>query len=276
MARYALIDGYLDTMRSEIRWRRDLDDLVSEMEDHLYSTVEDLLATGVGAKAAQRTTLDRFGEPKVLAAVYASTDSGGIAVPTRNTIRAGTFALAAAALWVAAAVTYALNRTVLDDWNRGIYGAYTALILAAGVLGLLAMVGASKRLGGLGKVGMIGLVITGVGVFMSLVAWALPLWMGLQGIGMLVFGTAALRRDIAPRTATLLVSSGFIIGVITYVVLTIAEFGPRDQWGDYPEAWVAGMVVGVSIAAVGLVGWGIWLRNEEPVDIDNDAPAITA
>ena len=163
-----------------------------------------------------------------------------------------------------------MNRTVLDDWNRGIYGVYTALIVVAGVLGLLAMVGASKRLGGLGKVGMIGLVITGVGVFMSLLAWALPLWMGLQGIGMLVFGTAALRRDIAPRTATLLVSSGFILGVITYVVLTIAEFGTRDQWGDYPEAWVAGMVVGVSIAAIGLVGWGIWLRNEEPIDIDND------
>ena len=97
MARYALIDGYLDTMRSEIRWRRDLDDLVSEMEDHLYSTVENLLATGIEPKAAQQDTLDRFGEPKVLAAVYASNNTGGIAVPTRNTIRAGTFALAAAA-----------------------------------------------------------------------------------------------------------------------------------------------------------------------------------
>jgi hypothetical protein len=44
MARYGLIDGYLDTMRTEIRWRRDLDEIVSEMEDHLYSTVEGLLA----------------------------------------------------------------------------------------------------------------------------------------------------------------------------------------------------------------------------------------
>ena len=46
MAHYALIDGYLDTMRSEIRWRKDLDDVVSEMEDHLYSTVEHLVASG--------------------------------------------------------------------------------------------------------------------------------------------------------------------------------------------------------------------------------------
>ena len=86
MARYTLIDGYLDMMRSEIRWRRDLDDLVSEMEDHLYSTVEHLLATGLEPSAAQQATLDRFGEPEVLAAVYASSNSGGIAVPTQSTV----------------------------------------------------------------------------------------------------------------------------------------------------------------------------------------------
>ena len=46
MARYALIDGYLDTMRNEMRWRRDLDDVVYEMEDHLYSAVEHLVTRG--------------------------------------------------------------------------------------------------------------------------------------------------------------------------------------------------------------------------------------
>ncbi len=40
MAEYVLIDGYLDTMRTRVRWRRDVEDLVAEMEDHLYSTVE--------------------------------------------------------------------------------------------------------------------------------------------------------------------------------------------------------------------------------------------
>ena len=37
MADYALIDGYLDSLRTAVRWRRDLDDLVAELEDHLYS-----------------------------------------------------------------------------------------------------------------------------------------------------------------------------------------------------------------------------------------------
>ena len=108
MARYALIDGYLDTMRNEMRWRRDLDDVVYEMEDHLYSAVEHLVTRGVEPGNAQRTTLDRFGEPKVLSAVYASTNNGGLAVPTRTTRRAGTFAFIAAGSWLAAAGAFAL------------------------------------------------------------------------------------------------------------------------------------------------------------------------
>jgi hypothetical protein len=279
MARYALIDGYLNTMRSEIRWRRDLDDLVSEMEDHLYSTVENLLATGIEPKAAQQDTLERFGEPKVLAAVYASNNTGGIAVPTRNTIRAGTFALAAAALWLIAAAVVITDWGFLneDNWQMG-YMLFSVTVLTAGVLGVLAAVGVSKRLGGLGATGMIGLVITSVGVLASVIAWAVYFWMGLQGIGLLVFGIAVLRSGIAPRWSTMFVSSGFLVGLITWIVADAAKFGDLDEWGDYPDALWAALIVGVVIVAIGLIGWGIWLRNEEPVDIDidNDAPAITA
>ena len=276
MARYALIDGYLDTMRSEIRWRRDLDDLVSEMEDHLYSTVENLLATGIEPKAAQRDTLDRFGEPKVLAAVYASNNSGGIAVPTKNTIRAGTFALAAAFFWIAAAVIYGVGIEG-DDWQTG-YLLFSIAILLGGILGLLAAVGVSKRLGGLGVIGMIGLVITGLGVVASMLAWAVPFWMGIQGIGLLVFGIAALRTGIAPKWSTVLTASGFALGIITFIAANAAELGDKDKYGDYPDAWALGGAVGMVIVAIGLIGWGLWLRNEEPVDIDkdNDSAAITA
>jgi hypothetical protein len=277
VARYALIDGYLDTMRSEIRWRRDIDDLVSEMEDHLYSTVENLLATGVEPKAAQQDTLERFGEPKVLAAVYASNNTGGIAVPTKNTIRAGTFALAAAFFWLASAaiVAYPVWISDSDEW-QGTYLLFSSAVLVAGVLGLLAAIGMSKRLGGLGATGMIGLVITGVGVVASVIAWAVPLWMGLQGVGLLVLGIAVLRSGIAPKWSTMFTASGFVLGVITFIVLRAAEFGERDEWGDYPDALWGALIVGVVITAIGFIGWGTWLRNEEPVDIESDTPAITA
>ena len=275
MARYTLIDGYLDTMRTNIRWRRDLDDLVSEMEDHLYTAVESLVSRGIETDAAQRTTLTRFGEPDVLTAVYASTDSGGLAVPTTFTKRAGTFALVSAGFWLAGAFAHLFMTIRSDEW-RPAYMVFSACILVAGVLGLLAMIGVNKRLGGLGTVGMIGLVIAALGVFTSIVAWAIFLWMTLQAVGYLVFGYAVLRRDIAPRVPTLFVSSGFIVGSIAFVVANVLKVGWRDSYGDYPLAWAIGSVTGIVILAVGLIGWGTWLRSEEPVTMDTDSTPIAA
>ncbi|MGB5432087.1 MAG: permease prefix domain 1-containing protein [Acidimicrobiia bacterium] len=273
MARYTLIDGYLDTMRSEIRWRRDLDDLVSEMEDHLYSTVEHLLAAGLEPSAAQQATLDRFGEPEVLAAVYASSNSGGIAVPTQSTVRAGTLALISAGLWLAAAVAYFMMVFFEDTWQV-YYGIFNALILAAGVFAVLAVLGVGKRLGGLGVAGMIGVAVAGLGVVASLIAWAIPLWMGLQAIGYLTIGIAVLRRGTAPRSSTLAFSSGFVIGVAAFFAADYAEVGPVDSYGDYPVGWMIGTAIGCTILAAALIGWGTWLRIEEPAEIQTTAVPV--
>ena len=275
MARYALIDGYLDTMRNEMRWRRDLDDVVYEMEDHLYSTVEALVTRGSAPESAQRTTLDRFGEPKVLAAVYASTNNGGLAVPTRTTRRAGTFAFIAAGAWLAAAGAFALETIFADQWQV-YYGVFSALILVGGVFTFLTMVGLGKRLGGLGAVGIVALAIAGLGVTASLVAWAIPLWMGLQGIGYLIFASAVRSRDTAPRPSTLAVATGFIIGVAVFIFANLAKVGWTDSYGDYPLAWAIGTATGLLILGSGLIGWGTWLRSEEPADIDTDATPIHA
>lgn len=275
MARYALIDGYLDTMRSEMRWRRDLDDVVYEMEDHLYSAVEHLVTRGAEVDDAQRSTLDRFGEPKVLAAVYASTNNGGLAVPTRTTRRAGTFAFIAAGAWPAAAGAFALETIFAEQWQV-FYGVFSALILIGGVFTLLTMVGIGKRVGGLGTVGLVALAIAGLGVAASIIAWAIPLWMGLQGIGYLIFASAVRSRDTAPRPSTLAVASGFIIGVAVFLVANLAQIGWTDSYGDYPLAWAIGTATGLLILGSGLIGWGTWLRSEKPADIDLDTTPIPA
>ena len=93
---------------------------------------------------------------------------------------------------------------------------------------------------------------------------------------MLIFGIAVLGRDVAPKWATLFVSSGFLIGTIAFVVGTAAEVGEPDSYGDYPVAWQIAVGVGTVLLAVGLIGWGRWLRSEEAIDIDNNTPAITA
>jgi hypothetical protein len=213
----------------------------------------------------------------VLAAVYASNNTGGIAVPTKNTIRAGTFALASAAFWLIAAAIIATDVGFLneDNWEAS-YMAFSASVLVAGILGLLAAIGVSKRVGGLGATGMIGLAITGLGVVASVLAWAVYLWMGLQGVGLLVFGIAVLRSGIAPKWSTMFVSSGFLVGMITWIVADAAEFGDLDEWGDYSDALWLGLIVGAVIVAIGMIGWGLWLRNEEPVDIEDNTPAVTA
>jgi hypothetical protein len=117
------------------------------------------------------------------------------------------------------------------------YAIFTVAVLAAGVLTVLAMIGVSRRSGGLGIPGMIGLAVAGLGVVASIIAWAVPLWMGLLGIGLLVFGGAALNNGVAPKRSTMLASSGFIIGFILWVALNASKVGAVDSYGDYHVAW---------------------------------------
>ncbi len=276
-----MIDGYLNTMRTEIRWRRDLDDVVGEMQDHLYSTVEGMLATGLEPDAAQRVTLERFGEPKFLAALYASSNSGGIAVPTTTTIRAGTLALTSAAFWLAASAVHWLYNVNDFGGDSDIFGGdgdfhawylfWAVLVVVAGVLGLFVMVALGKRHGGFGAAGLIALVIASLGVLLSLVAtWASPGWMGLIGIGYLITGMKMWSPGLAPKASTALFSVGMFVGVATFIIVDALEVGEVDSYGDYPAAWISGNVVGPGLTALGLIGLGLWLKNEQPVDIPTD------
>jgi len=225
-----------------------------------------MLARGHEPNTAQQATLDRFGDPQLMAVVYASTPTGGIAVPTQFTKGAGLFALVSAGMWLVAMLAYILMTGDGSDW-RVYYMIFSAALMVAGVLGVLAMIGVNRRHGGLGVPGMVGIGITSVGVASSVLAWAVFFWMAIQGIGYLIFGIAVLRRDLAPRLSTVLVSGGLAVGFIAFVIANVLEVGRRDSYGDYPVAWAIGAVVGSALLAIGLLGWGRWLRSEEPVDI---------
>jgi hypothetical protein len=87
-----------------------------------------------------------------------------------------------------------------------------------------------------------------------------------------------LGRGVAPKWATLFVSSGFLIGTIAFIIGSAAEVGEPDSYGDYPVAFQIAVGVGATLLAAGLIGWGLWLRSEEAIDIDIDheTPAIIA
>ena len=284
MARYDLIDGYVETLRARVRWRPDVDGLVDEVTDHLYSTVERLEAGGIDADLAQRAALERFGDPDLVARAFAAAPNGGLAVPTRSSRTAGVFAILSAILWLAVIGTWWVTGLIEPryDWRTGasrlgdILGAI-ALIGATGLM-VAAMLGLSRRHGGLGILGIAGLGAMALGVAGSSLAWVFIGWGTLTMVGAFLFGVAMWRRDVAPRLPTLLAASGPIVGAVAWAALRSAR-ATIDLTGFWGEHWFeneVGLTVGGLILAVGLVGLGRWLRSEEPALVDPDDGAITA
>ena len=143
---------------------------------------------------------------------------------------------------------------------------------------LMTAAGLRERHGGFGKLGMAGLIVAGVGVVVTLiVAWAIPFWMTLQGVGYLFVALAVLPMRMAPRVPTIAYGSGLLVGAITWAIARSLEVGSVDEFGDYPLAYVIAGAAGYVILAGGLFGIGLWLRSEEPAPIDSpEDQALTA
>jgi hypothetical protein len=208
--------------------------------------------------------------------LYASSNSGGIAVPTTTTIRAGTLALWAAAFWLAASAVHWFD-TVNDlggdkDWHVW-YLSWAVLVVAAGVLGLFVIAALGRRHGGFGAAGLVGLVIASLGVLLSIaVTWADMAWMALIGVGYLITGMRMWSRGLAPKASTVMFATGILIGVAAFIIAGTLEVGWINSYGDYPAAFIIGQVVGQGITALGLIGIGLWLRSEEPAGIRTETP----
>lgn len=198
-------------------------------------------------------------------------------MPTTGTQRAGILSIIAGALWLVAAAVYMLSR--INDIRGGdgwqtYYAIFSAAILGASLLTVVSMwLGVYRRSGGLGVLGIAGLAIACLGLVSTLVAWAVFLWMAILAIGLVVCGVAVLRAGVAPTWPTVLVSIGFGLGVVGFVALNALELGPTDSFGDHPLAWGISGTIGMVVVAIGLLGWGTWLRSEEPADFEPTAIA---
>lgn len=272
MAGYGLIDAYVESLRGRVRWRHDIDALVAEVEDHLYSTVERFEAAGIDPILAQRAALERFGDPAIVAKAYAATPNGGLAVPTESTRTAGLFAMASGVLWLTVVGSW-LVAGLLEpryELQTGVaslaYATGAAALLGATSSMIAAMLGLHRRHGGLGVVGEAGLVLAGAGAIGGLLAWVFTGWGTLTVVGTLLFGAALWRPNVAPRLPAALMASGPAIGAVAWAVLRSSP-GPIDLTGLWGAHWAenqVGLTIGVVILAVGLLGLGRWLRSEEP------------
>ena len=273
MAEADLIAAYLNELQPSLRWQRTADLVALELEDHLRESAARRTALGVDSDTAQRETLHQFGEPHIVALAFNLNSRGDIAMPTQFTRAAGTSALIAAGLWIAAAVAALWGQFDMTEvWSDEIFPYFMALVIAALLCTLFTVAGTLTRTGG-GRdpLTISALVLGGISV---LVMGAMPwTWVGsalpLTVAALLV--TLRLRTNGLGSPAHWLLVAAWPLGSATLVLMEALRVGPVDRYGDYPAAWHTGFSLAVALFALGLFSIGRWLRSEEPAVVPGGA-----
>lgn len=264
-----MIDSYLAELRRTLARHRDVDDLVDEVADHLLSSVDDWRQRGHDADAAERRTLETFGEPSLVARIYASERHGGFAMPTRFTHAAGTLLIVAGTAWISSFVLLILSSIAerTRPWE-GLpmllyqFGAAALLLGALAMAAGLSGVYVRHRRGG--PLPILALALLALGMLATSVAWAVWLWVPLVGVGAALLAIWLRRREMAPRGAVLWLGVGGAAAVVSIVAL--APTGGLDGVGT---AWLVSLLVlstALTAFATGVIGLGRWLRSERPLD----------
>ena len=164
-----------------------------------------------------------------------------------------TLTAAGAIAWLVVA-GYGVLETKPED-NGGWEGPYTAYMLAL-VIGaaLIVMTAAIATPPSVGRrrLRTAGLVVGGVGVLSTIVAWALPMWMTLLGIGLAMVAAAAGPRE---RRALFALAAAQALGFVALFAGIAAEVGETDSYGDYPAAGGIALVVTAVVTIAALVDY---------------------
>lgn len=256
MAEYALIDAYLESLGEQLTHRRDALDLRDEIADHLYLSVETSTARGVDVSQAERTTLDRFGEPHLVAALLAAVPQKGIDMISTLSRAAGPLTLIAALAWVAVIIAGPSGFVAYFDrtWSTDEY-LFSALpmglaVLATGIAVIALMVRATGRLDAL-----VGIVIASMVVALALsvlFAWAYFAWAVYLAVGLAVGIARAERtaeaRGIASALLVIVVPALLVVGSM----LSILGLSP-----DATVGWTSLNVAQFELAMLAITS-GVW------------------
>jgi hypothetical protein len=266
MAEHVLIDRYLAELRRTLARHRDVGDIVDEVADHLHTGAQRWRSRGIDDRTAERRTLDAFGDPALVARVYASERHGGFAMPTRFTRIAGTLLVVAGATWIVSFVlilsSSLAERTRPWDGLPVVLYQLGALALLGGALAMaVGLTGVWVRHRRGGPLALLALALLGAGVLATSIAWAIGLWVPLVGAGGALLAVWLLRHDMAPRAAAWQVGvGGALAGGGTLVLIKVGRIDGIDT------PWLALLFVGLTAYAAGIVGIGRWLRSEQPLD----------
>ena len=268
MADSDLISGYVTALRASLRSRPDVDDLVCEVDDHLRSAAVRLQERGVDLDTAQRHVLGRFGDATLVANAFATTASGGTAMPTRLTRTAGTFALIASIAWIAVAPAALIGAGSWASPNWQLHYFTLALTaFAASACATVALFGMLRRAGSVGLIAAIAMTLAILGTLLLGVAT----WAWLLGVGFLAIASALAVREmhralVGTTLGNVLLVAAWPIGVAVAIALEELQVGPIDSYGDAYLSQLIGLATGGILYAAGLFVCGRWLRREAAVD----------
>jgi len=167
-------------------------------------------------------------------------------MPDREGLRA--LILVAAAAWSMVAVSDVWSTVRDGDWVAS-YTVFSMSLLVAAIVSVWIVATLTSRARH-PRVRMVGLVVAGFGCVVSIVAWALPLWMVVLGFG---FALIALSVGSPVRRGIACLSAAQLVGTPVLIVAIENEVGTPDSYGDYPAAGSIALVVTAAITILGLV-----------------------
>lgn len=275
MADYPLIESYLDIVSRRLEFRRDAADLRDELADHLLESTRRSELFGADVVSAQQSTLDRFGDPAILAAMLAAVPTKGIDMVNALSRSAGILSLLAVALWVAVIFAGPAGLVSYFDrsWSEEEF-LWQSIVQAAAVLVTgVALVGLNLRVA--------GRVDALTGVVIGALAFALPISFGFAWffVGWGLYVAVALAITIARLARTPVVNTLIValLLVTVPILLTLAsllgfQFMASEEAGlstlemsriELIEFIVQGAIS--ALLAVGFALLGFRLRSTDPV-----------
>lgn len=192
MASYALIDGYLEIVSHRLAHRDDATDLRDELADHLIESTDRAVGSGVDAESAQRSTLDRFGDPHIVAVALAAVPEKGIDMVQWLGRSAGTLSLVSAVLWIAVIFggPFGLADYLDSTWSTGEYVAQSVVQALTVLTSGLALLGMNLR--SFPRPDALTAVVAVAGLIAFLVsylfAWAFMGWSMFLAVGFAMVG----------------------------------------------------------------------------------------
>lgn len=281
MADYPLIRDYIFVFDEAVHTRSDAADLSDELHDHLIEATDRLQASGLDLETAQRTSLNRLGEPALIAKMISAVPAKGSIMYAFFTRGTDFFTLAAAVLWAASAVAIPLTQPgVLPIWTPNTYTIAIICISAAIVASSLALLAVHIRLSGrLDALAVTVAVILALAVSSSFFAgWFFASWLLL----LMTATTMTLARawdtpvgaGIAGRLLLVAWPLIALVTLIGYAGMTGLGLSVLSSSVDLYIA-IALPILSLTYSA-GMLALRPRLRTATPADINHRGPLITA